>query len=354
MNPKELKENIDRLKANLPQGIGNKIDRLIGREIGKYLENNPDDEYELASLITPLSTIKSSEILKTEFPPIPWLVSDYLGPGLTFLYGKPKVGKSWLALQLAMSILVGGVMFSKRVEKGKVLFLALEDSKKRLKTRMKAQGWPGEDDVDFILFDKFQSQIGTLNSQGGKRLLANIKAQEYDLVLVDTFSRAIHGNQLKSHEMTQAISPIQQYAMKRNISLVIIDHEPKQGNTLFGSVAKLGIADTFWRLYQKNGVYGTFLSISGRDLKKEYKLELEFDQEHCFWDLKNNVNEIENTKREKELLEALDELGIVQLNEIVERVGQDKANTFRRLQNMANSGQIVRTRKENKVFYELN
>lgn len=353
MSSDELNKYYELFRKNLPIEIRDKTDEFLGREIANYLEKDPESETELGKLMTPLSTITSGEILETEFPPIPWIVSVYLGPGLTFLYGKPKVGKSWLALQLALSVLKGGIMFSQKVEQGKVLYLALEDNLRRLHKRMTNQGWPLNPNAEIMLYDKFQKQIGTLNSAGGKRLLSYIKYKKFNLVLVDTFSRAIQGNQLKSDEMTKAISPLQQYAMDRNISLVIVDHEPKHGSTLFGSVAKLGVADTFWRLYREKGKHGARLYIYGRDLSKEYNLQLAFDRENCFWYSEGDANEIEKTEREEELLEALNILGKAQVKEIADAAGQDRGNAFRRLQELEHKALVKRTKENQYVYYEL-
>jgi RecA-family ATPase len=303
--------------------------------------------------LPPLRTISSTQILNTEYPDIPWLVPDYLGPGLTFLYGKPKVGKSWLALQLALSVMVGGKMFERDVPQGRVLYLALEDSGRRLQNRMNAQGWPKNYDVEFMLYDHFLADIESLNSRGGKLLMAQIERENYTLVLIDTFSRAIMGDQLKSDEMTKAISPLQQYAMKKDISLVIIDHEPKGGSTLFGSVAKLGIADTFWRLHKEHNIHGAKLSITGRDLEKEYTLKLIFDTQGYFWHCEGEAHQIEMTQRRAEIIEALETLGEARLKEINETIGQDRSNTYKRLQDLANEGLVVKTKKGRKVSYSL-
>lgn len=45
------------------------------------------------------------ELLTYEFPPMEWVVADILPRGaLAFLGGKKKVGKSWMALQLAQAV----------------------------------------------------------------------------------------------------------------------------------------------------------------------------------------------------------------------------------------------------------
>jgi RecA-family ATPase len=48
--------------------------------------------------------------------------------GLSLLAGPPKVGKSWLSLDLALSVAGGGKAFGAiPVQPGPVLYLALED-----------------------------------------------------------------------------------------------------------------------------------------------------------------------------------------------------------------------------------
>ncbi len=175
----------------------------------------------LENLLPFLKVIDAATILNTEYPPLTWIVPDYLPPGLTFLIGKPKVGKSWLALQLAQSISTGGKVFNRDVEKGRVLYIALEDNERRLQDRMKKQGWlsnPGK--VQFMLNDTFRDQITALNTGGGKRLLKYIERQQYRVVIVDTFSRAIQGDQLDPGEMTEAVGHLQQYALEKNIALI--------------------------------------------------------------------------------------------------------------------------------------
>ena len=71
-----------------------------------------------------------------ELPPVRWTIPEILPEGLTLLAGKPKLGKSWLALSVALSIAAGGVALGTQpVAKGDVLYLALEDNARRLQSR---------------------------------------------------------------------------------------------------------------------------------------------------------------------------------------------------------------------------
>lgn len=82
------------------------------------------------------------KLLEAEFPPIGWTVESMIvKPSLTFLAGRSKAGKSWLALQLAHCVATGQDFLGRSVEQGVVLYLALEDGRRRTQQRLKAQGW---------------------------------------------------------------------------------------------------------------------------------------------------------------------------------------------------------------------
>src|SRR5205807_6101859 len=76
------------------------------------------------------------ELLSWDLPPTRWAIPEILPEGLTLLAGKPKLGKSWLALSAALSIACGGVALGTQpVIRGDVLYLALEDNARRLQAR---------------------------------------------------------------------------------------------------------------------------------------------------------------------------------------------------------------------------
>jgi hypothetical protein len=323
--------------------------------------NSDQSNPALDNLLPEIKTIDAATILKTEYPPIDWIVEDYLAPGLNFLVGKPKVGKSWLALQLALSVLTGGKIFNTDVKAGRVLILALEDNERRLSDRMKMQGWqvkPGK--VDFIMADTFRDQISALNSGGGKRLLKFIEKGKYRLVIVDTFSRAIQGDQLDPGEMTASVGLLQQYALSKGIALVIVDHMPKNSPSqnpidhVYGSVAKAGVADAFWGLYKEQGKAGAKLAITGRDVP-EAELKLTFDPHGFYWHCEGNALDVEMTAQRKSIINALGNLGRSQAKTIADATGQRVSHCHERLQDLVNSGLVKRITEAQtaNVFYEL-
>jgi hypothetical protein len=83
------------------------------------------------------------ELLAHNFPPTRWMVPGYFPEGLAMLADRPKIGKSWLALQRVHAISSGGPIFNESIEPAPVLYIAFEEAARRLKKRMKAQAWPG-------------------------------------------------------------------------------------------------------------------------------------------------------------------------------------------------------------------
>jgi RecA-family ATPase len=84
----------------------------------------------------PPGIFSAADLQGQVFPPINWIVPEILPEGLTILAGKPKLGKSWLALDMALAVAAGGAVLGRECEAGPVLYLALEDNQRRLQRRL--------------------------------------------------------------------------------------------------------------------------------------------------------------------------------------------------------------------------
>lgn len=89
-------------------------------------------------------------LLNEEIEPVKWAVSSLLPEGATILAGAPKLGKSILSLNIALSVALGNsVLDSYNAEQGDVLYLALEDGKRRLQERVKDMDIPFTNSLPF-------------------------------------------------------------------------------------------------------------------------------------------------------------------------------------------------------------
>jgi AAA domain len=81
--------------------------------------------------------ISASDLVAKVFPEPRWAVDGVVPEGLNLLAGPPKMGKSFLLLGLGVAIAAGGYALGKvPVAAGDVLYLALEDTQRRLQERL--------------------------------------------------------------------------------------------------------------------------------------------------------------------------------------------------------------------------
>ena len=81
--------------------------------------------------------ITAAQLDDTDIPPLSWAVPGLLPEGFGILSAAPKIGKSWLVLSLGLAVATGTAFLGVPVEQRPVLYLALEDSERRLQDRMR-------------------------------------------------------------------------------------------------------------------------------------------------------------------------------------------------------------------------
>ena len=83
-----------------------------------------------------LKTVDGAALMSQPLQPVRFVVDTLLSQGLHILAGSPKVGKSWLALWLAVTVAKGEPVWSLATRQGTTLYLCLEDSMLRIQNRL--------------------------------------------------------------------------------------------------------------------------------------------------------------------------------------------------------------------------
>jgi DNA-binding transcriptional ArsR family regulator len=318
----------------------------------------------VSRLSNPDVVLSWSQILRTDYPEPPWVVPEMMTAGLGFLSGKQKVGKSWLGLQLACAKGAGGRFLNYAVKPGPVLYCALEDTPRRIKNRAQRQRWEAGTAIDFMFNQDFERQIGNIASGGADNLGLWISRHGYQLVVIDTFNRAI-GRYFKGGEVndasvvTRALDRLQQVALENNAAVLIIDHHSKaisnEGgdpmNDMLGSVAKGATADFAWSLYRERGKSGARLQITGRDME-EKDLLLNWDREFGIWQYEGDGSTLKLTLRREEIIDFLKKHGRSTLRAVADGIGQPKSHTSERLKDLVKAGLVRRSEEGENVFFE--
>ncbi len=234
--------------------------------------------------------ITGKELMEMDFPLPTWRIAGLLPEaGLTILAAEAKLGKTWLALQLAKAVAGGqDAPLGRRVmSRGRVLYLSYEDGLARLRDRMTAQGW----DSDALTLVEFVDGAGVdLASPHAREELANeVRAGNIKLVVIDTLKAALRDGRVEENqaEFSNTLYALREAVCGAGASLLIIHHHRKAragdvSADMRGTSALSGAADMMLGLYRRDGK--TYLDIRGRDLPTgDQSLQVRFCKESCAW-----------------------------------------------------------------------
>jgi RecA-family ATPase len=289
----------------------------------------------------------AAELMKTEFQEPVWIVQGLLPEGLMLLVGKPKMGKSFLALNIAVQLAMGSkVLDNMPVEPTAVLYLALEDNFRRLRSRLWEMLFESQAPDNLHLFTNWKKA-----DQGGLQDLETWLDGHPDvkLVILDTLERIRRQtNSLKRwySEDYEAIQELKRIADSRSICVLAAHHLRKAHSDdplemISGSTGLTGAADTIAVLTRQRGQADAFLYITGRDIE-ETDLALSFDKDFVTWRVMGDAKDFKTTKSRYEILEHLRQAGVPQRpKQISEALGKN-SNTVRvLLSRMVRDGQLA-------------
>ena len=208
----------------------------------------------------PLRTIDGATLMSMPLHPPNFVVDTLLSQGLHILAGSPKVGKSWLALWLAVTVAKGEPVWNLPVSQGTTLYLCLEDSQLRIQNRLFEIT---EDAPSSVLFCTDSHVLG----QGLEEQLETFLVEHQDavLVIIDTL-QMIRG---AGYDNTYAndyrdLSVLKKIADVHGIAILLIHHLRKEKAD-----------DVFSRISGTTAISGAVdSSFIGRDIEyREISLE---------------------------------------------------------------------------------
>ena len=289
----------------------------------------------------------ADELLNADLPELKWLVNELIPVGLVSFAGRPKVGKSWMALQLAIAVASGGRFLDQQVEQGAVLYIALEDGKRRLKSRLEAMGVEKNSGMPLT----FKTEYRLLNAEGLDDLYLDAESGLYKLIVIDTFGRAVGQIEVRDYsENVSILAPLQSLAQRTDTTILLVDHHSKLsgGNPIYdliGSIGKAGTYDTIAGVYREQGKQGAKFAVIGRD-QDDIELSVEFDPiTHC-WQSLGDIS----VAFDRDVLDAIKELTSIgemaTPKSIAEHLEAHKGQVGRSLANLLNENKIKKLPKQ--------
>ncbi|QCP06650.1 hypothetical protein FDF08_00195 [Micrococcus luteus] len=218
------------------------------------------------------------------FAPVEYVVPGLIPEGLTLLVAAPKVGKSWMVLDLAHAAATGGkALGSISVDRRPVLYLALEDGPRRLQSRLSMLGVDGGGPDLMFLTALSASPVATVAAYLERH------AQDRPLVILDTLGK-VRGRDGGNDQYGRDYS--QMSALKTLVdavpgsSLIVVHHTNKGGREDFleavsGTQGLAGAADSILVIRRdRNQADGT-INVTSRDAREgEYAVTFDGSRWH--------------------------------------------------------------------------
>ncbi|MBR0444469.1 MAG: AAA family ATPase, partial [Clostridia bacterium] len=211
-------------------------------------------------------------------------VETLIPKGVCILGGAPKVGKSWLALDLCIRVAKGEPLWDLPTRKGTTLYLALEDSIDDLQDR----AYMLTDDIP--LEAHFAVTAEKLNSGLCDQIVSFVTEHpDTVLVVIDTF-QVVRGRSSRAGYAGEyaEIRKLKELADRFCMTILLVHHLRKQGdsdplNRISGSSALTGATDGVYVLTQKDrSSNDADLICAGRRIRKR-EMQLRFENGH--WEL---------------------------------------------------------------------
>lgn len=209
-----------------------------------------------------------------------FIVEKMLYPGLYILAGAPKVGKSWLALDLCLSVADGQQFLKHETSRGQVVYLALEDSLLRLQNRVYEFTDEPVDKLDFAI-------LADCIGSGLEKQLEKVKEQkpQLKLIVIDTLQKIRESIDASYGSDYRELSVLKSLADRLEIAIVLVHHTRKNYdadpfNMISGTTGLSGCVDgSFVLVENKRGSRKGKLYCVGRDIEN-MELNVEFQKVH--------------------------------------------------------------------------
>lgn len=225
------------------------------------------------------------------------VVENLILSGETIIASPPKYGKSWLALDLAISVATGTTFLSRHTNQCEVLYLALEDSESRLQERQRQVLNGRTAPEKLFLTTRSQNLKNGLTEQLDSFLEAH---KDCGLIIIDTFQcvRGLSGNQNAYAKDYADAGVLKELADKHRLAIVLIHHTRKFTDStdpfsnISGTSGISGSADAMIVLSRESRTSKTTkLSFTSRDCESN-DFQITFNPVSFRWEMQGTTDQI--------------------------------------------------------------
>lgn len=237
--------------------------------------------------------LNATKLRDREFSDPAFLINPLAPRGLGLLLGRPKVGKSFLALQLGLAVALRRPFLGRKVrETGRVLLLALEDTERRLAERLgKLAPQVPLDNLEIL------TAVPPLNGVGLHQLEARLRRasdseEPYCLVVIDCLMTAM-AERRRTQDLVRndyaELAALRKLAAQFETTIVAVHHLRKASaaDALEAAIGTTGVTapiDWSWAMLPETGTRAIRFVAKGRDLaERTMRLRLDLTSDKPGW-----------------------------------------------------------------------
>lgn len=304
----------------------------------------------MASSSTKFRRTNTNDIMAREYPAIKWVVPGYISEGFLVLAGRQKLGKTWLAIDMALAVATGGVAISSiDCEQGNVLYIDMENGPRRIQSWIKTL-YPDQRNLP----DLANLEWVTDAPQLGAGLIEELEKWRTSVpnprfVIIDVLQRIKPAGSMARNAYENdysAWAPLQEWATRTGIAVLGLHHTKKGGaddplEALSGSNGLSACADT--TLVLDSGAGGKTLYVRGRDVE-EKETALLFAG--GAWSVLGEAADVRRSDERTQVLAVLEDHGAPMTpSEIAAAAGKPRVNIQMLIGRMAKAGEVHKVGK---------
>ncbi len=319
----------------------------------EILQATPEYRAEL----TGIELISCKALLEMEMPELIWVVYNLIAQGFGFLVGKPKSGKSLLVLAIALAVALGRRALDHfTTHQGTVLYLALEDNRRRMRSRLQLMlnGLAPPENLLIACGWKSFDKGGVTDLQ---RFLELHPAT--NLVIIDTWAK-FRGRKGRSDDVYNSeysdLGELQSLANLYQTTILLVHHSRKEASddpldSILGSTALSGAADFVLIMQRKTRTeMDAVLHVTGRDVP-DAQYALQFNREEGQWLYLGSPGDLISTAERRQIREVLHQAGKpLGPSEIAQKCGKAKSTVHQTLGKMLDAGDVERSVQRGKYL----
>ena len=169
-----------------------------------------------------LEIISSTEIMNTPMKKQRFIVDGMIYLGVHILSGDPKIGKSWMVLDMCLAVANGEKFFGRKTEQGQVVYMALEDTFGSLQSRLYELTDEPSENLSFTLIANSIGSGLEDDLRECKKMFPNLK-----MVVIDTLQKIRTAVDAKYGADYHELSVLKGLADSLEIAVILVHHNRK-------------------------------------------------------------------------------------------------------------------------------